>query len=553
DASAGMQFSATQKTFVGTQFTGVIAANVVAGVQFQAVIANSATTGAQFEGVIAADAPAGVQFQSVIADTQPAGVQFNPVIGGGNNAGIQFQGVIAADSPQGVQFDAQIGEQVPAGVQFNSVISTAAPTATQFEGVIAASSAAGFQFAPLITQQSAYGVQFNGVIAAGPVSSGLQFTPTTHPHHRCGGYLTEAEYLSGYPYLAEVMCFLAPVQFNVVNTQQEPLGLQFQGVITAARPLGTQFRGVIDTDYAAGTQFTVVSAARLGAQFRVVLYNTTNQRILCEFASRGAATTGGGNNAWGNPKGEGESWLSTSTQSGDFSVQNLNTDIIEQFWRSATGTKVVNLSCDTEVTQGVFMDTLAILNHNLTSSASIVLQGSNDSGFASVPFSAVLTYTRENIYYIAPSLPQSSYRYWRLQLDDTSNPDNFLRIGAVLFGASALLQGECFVDQITYGRRHFKDVVNTEGFTNVSNDRGLKRFLRMDFKSLNFSGRNYDLLQEVFETARTSLKCLWIPTPEYASRYAVFAKLADLPEEKHNDRGPEADYVSFDLSLDESL
>ena len=85
--------------------------------------------------------------------------------------------------------------------------------------------------------------------------------------------------------------------------------------------------------------------------------------------SRGLAGATG-MNEWGFPAGQGQSWRSNSTAAGDFSPFNLNTDLVEQKWRSATLTGI-NLDCDTERAQGVFMDTLGILEHNLTTSATV--------------------------------------------------------------------------------------------------------------------------------------------------------------------------------------
>jgi hypothetical protein len=65
-------------------------------------------------------------------------------------------------------------------------------------------------------------------------------------------------------------------------------------------------------------------------------------------------------------------------------------------------------------------------------------------------------------------------------------------------------------------------------------------------------------MREMFERDRTVNKCLWIPTPsetnqEITARFAVFGKMATIPTEKHNNKGPSADYVTFTADVDESL
>ena len=60
-------------------------------------------------------------------------------------------------------------------------------------------------------------------------------------------------------------------------------------------------------------------------------------------------------------------------------------------------------------------------------------------------------------------------------------------------------------------------------------------------------------MREIFEYAGTTLKCLYIPVPQQASRFAVFAKMNEIPAETHNYKGADADYVDFSISVDESL
>ena len=130
-------------------------------------------------------------------------------------------------------------------------------------------------------------------------------------------------------------------------------------------------------------------------------------------------------------------------------------------------------------------------------------------------------------------------------------------MGAIVFGASRIFFGECFVDEIEFQLKDFADKVDTEGFTNISNSRAQKKVLRLDFRSLAFTKGNFSLMRDIFQLARTTLKCLYIPTPDpnnlaYTSRFAVFAKMVQVPLERHNNKGSTADYVSFTLELDES-
>lgn len=322
---------------------------------------------------------------------------------------------------------------------------------------------------------------------------------------------------------------------NLLRNKHE----QIQRKISTLHPVHEQSKRRIDVIHRVHEQINRLQAHILHSQVTIALYNITNLRVLLNFPSRGTS---------------GSNWTSNSTASGDFSILNVNTDIVEQVWRSASTVKTgIVLTCDTQVTQGVFVDTMAFLNHNFTTSATITWEKSNDAGFATIGEVENLTSALTNMYFIAPMLPQHGYRYHRFLIDDPTNTANFLQIGTIVFGSAIMLQGDNFVDQVKKQLVHFADKILTEGFTNVSNDRALKTNIGLEFKNLDFNSGNYTKLETIFTTARTSLKCLWIPTPQYPSRYAIFGKLATLPDETHNDLGDSADYVSLSVQIDESL
>lgn len=459
-----------------------------------------------------------------------------PYMGGieAGNIGVQFNMVIADTSdPQGVQYEGQIVDfSDPQGVQAQQDIADSEkPLGVEVVINVAETS-------------SPVGVQFEQNIVDSLHELGVEFIQDSLSHTICTGYLDEA-YLGG-AYLAPRLCANLGVQFlqNIVDFS-DPSGVQYDGqLIDTPNPVGTQYQGVIaDTPDPLGVQAQQFGGDSSGIQYTAVIYNTTQLRVLCEFLSRGITTT---------------NWTASSTESGDFDVNNLDTDIVEQIWRSATGVKSVNLDSDTGIPQGVFLDTAAILNHNLTTSATVTLQGSVNSSFSPVGVSHSLLVEEENMYFIAEDLPTAGFRYWRFVIDDASNPNTHLSIGTIVFGASTILQGECFVDRVVRGKTHFKDMIETEGFTNVMNDRGTKKNLTLEFRAIDFNGGNFSNLQDIFNLARTHLKCLWIPVPfsngvQTASRFAMFSKMLDIPQEEHNFKNKDNDHVDFIINLDESL
>lgn len=292
-----------------------------------------------------------------------------------------------------------------------------------------------------------------------------------------------------------------------------------------------------------GSQVNRVKARNVCSQATMVLYNTTQLRMLKDFVSRGTPALGGNN------------WtVDPPAAAGDFGPNNLNTDVIEQVYRSQNGQQsYITLTCDTGLPQGAFVDTLAMLGHNLTRSAVVTLQGANNAGFSPVGFSTVLTSEEQNLYYIAPDLPTAGWRYWRLIIQDGTNPMGYVQIGTIIFGAAEIFSMlESFVNPLVQNYKHFKDAMETEGFTTVSNDRALRKSLKIAFEKLLFNNGNFRKLRDIMLTCRTSLKVLYIPTPEFPSRFAIFGKLAQMPETTHTSIDEETEHVDLTLDIDES-
>jgi len=75
---------------------------------------------------------------------------------------------------------------------------------------------------------------------------------------------------------------------------------------------------------------------------------------------------------------------------------------------------------------------LVVLDHNLTSGATITLQGASSGGFGSPVTYAVPWQSGKLLYYLG--LPLQTFQFWRLVLSDAGNPDGYLRISEVFLG-----------------------------------------------------------------------------------------------------------------------
>lgn len=343
--------------------------------------------------------------------------------------------------------------------------------------------------------------------------------------------------------------------------QTTPLGMQqLTNIVDFQKPYGMQQQTrIVDFQVPLGAQADWVTSLGLGMEYELNLYSPKRFRFMCEFPSRGR-TNATGTNEWGNAAGQGLNWKANSTEPGDFDVSNVNNDIVEKVWRSATGTTSgINLDCDTERPQGIPIDTLALINTNLTSSATVNLIASNASDFSVIEevIGLSLVPNERNVYYVAAELPISSYKFWRISIDDSQNADNFISIGTIVFGSATTFNGECIVDEVEFELADYAAKVPTEGYSNVSNSRAQRKKLRVEFRQLSYGLGNFQAMRNHFRFARTTLKCLYIPTPDperadFTARFAVFSKMVKVPTERHKVIGPDADYVSFTLELDES-
>jgi hypothetical protein len=408
-------------------------------------------------------------------------------------------------------------------------------------------------------------------------------------HYICGGYLTQP-YLEE-PYLAYRMCahlgtqvdmrnFVLPpintqVDRRIVDPTDDPIvftqvemrikerGFPTFTQVDMRRFTDTAFNTQVDrrivdvTDdphvltqvemriqerpFPFNMQVNMLKSEKLNAQVTMVIYNITQLRLLCNFISRGTEALGGNN------------WVSVQAVSpGDYSPNNLNTDIVEQ----RTQTPSVNLwqlRCNTG-NPNSFVDTIGILNHNFSRGATVEVAGSDDPAFGTIKFSYPMTVEDVNMYYIAPTLPNIPAQYYQFTISDPGNSEGILKIGTIVFGSGIIMtRKEQFLNPVTYGFRHYKDTLETEGFTSVSNDRALRKFLNLTYAQLVREGGNFRALRQYILDAKTDLKCLIIPRPTVPSALAVFAKMSQLPEEQHNAIDDNNWRIDMTFDWDESL
>lgn len=101
-------------------------------------------------------------------------------------------------------------------------------------------------------------------------------------------------------------------------------------------------------------------------------------------------------------------------------------------WRSASDVSAaINVVAD--FTSAKQVDVLAILDHNLSSGATIRIQGSSASDFSTTPVDEAVTWRSGLLLHYVTTSPRS-FRYWRARVTDTGNADKYLRWAELYLG-----------------------------------------------------------------------------------------------------------------------
>lgn len=131
--------------------------------------------------------------------------------------------------------------------------------------------------------------------------------------------------------------------------------------------------------------------------------------------------------AWNNYFDQ-ASLLTPSSEKTGYPILNAINIQLAKIWRMESDSAeevVIDLGTAKEVSF------VGIAGHNLSSSADVRLQGNSSDSWGSPPFEVVIP-AGESIMFKKFAL--TSYRYWRLYLDDPTNVTTYLYIGRIFLG-----------------------------------------------------------------------------------------------------------------------
>lgn len=120
--------------------------------------------------------------------------------------------------------------------------------------------------------------------------------------------------------------------------------------------------------------------------------------------------------------------LTASSEAAQFSAEYTQDDSPQLFWRSTVVNVEVTIDCDLGAAHEY--DFIALLGHNLTSAATIIIYGADDAAFTVNVVSDTLTFNGNNLYGVLGAA--RTKRYVRVSLLNTTNPSGYLQIGTII-------------------------------------------------------------------------------------------------------------------------
>jgi len=124
------------------------------------------------------------------------------------------------------------------------------------------------------------------------------------------------------------------------------------------------------------------------------------------------------------------STITANTTATGYPVTNLQDYQLEKKWRSVgSSSGWVKLQCGSTT---IMVNYIAIAEHNFSTGATIKIQAGASDSWASPTLDASLTYSTGII--MEAVTCASSFKWWRIYIDDTSNSDGYVEMGRPFLG-----------------------------------------------------------------------------------------------------------------------
>lgn len=180
-----------------------------------------------------------------------------------------------------------------------------------------------------------------------------------------------------------------------------------------------------------------------------------------------------------------------------------------------TGCTSENIQIDLGSAKSI--DLFALVNHNLTSAATITVNGGSSANPDGSQYTTTITWRQYDAFKYLASV--QTWRYWKLIFANSTNPDGYVQLGYVMLGNATE-----FTFNFQYGwqfedRYENQDLMSEFGVPFVAELYYQKRFA-LRFGPL--SAANMDILRTLYTGAKRNLNpTFWIPDSAVNDGYLV--------------------------------
>jgi hypothetical protein len=188
---------------------------------------------------------------------------------------------------------------------------------------------------------------------------------------------------------------------------------------------------------------------------------------------------------------------------------NLKIEPVSKTWRTAA-TQVSNQNVAVDLGSAKSVSIAALVNHNLTSAATITLNGGSSANPDGSQFTTTITWARRNAWKILTAA--ETWRYWLFIIDDPANPDTYIEVGLALLGSKITLD-RAFDFGWSKRRETVNQALSTEYGVTVAGQNIYQRTrLALSFKAIT-AGQRDALDDFLLGLERERRGLLFIPVP----------------------------------------
>lgn len=213
--------------------------------------------------------------------------------------------------------------------------------------------------------------------------------------------------------------------------------------------------------------------------------------------------------------------LTTTSSDATYPISNIKELPIAKAWRSEISTVDIKLDFGSAKTIGI----LALINHNLTSAATITVDGGTTTAYSG--FSTTMTWRQYNAFVLLS--PTQSFRHWRIRIDDSGpGPDNPVEVGYLVAGNHTTLSSA-----FSYGWTQTDEYINRE----ISSEFGVPYIselyycMRFKFTFTNKSASEITAVRNVFKDVKRNVTPLFF-IPDTTTSDGYFGRFVSDFERK---------------------